>query len=128
MKCSCCGKELTSKDRYCPNCGQNNPDYVKPIEEPKPEPEEQSAPKATYEAPQRPNYAQPPHVVYVERESIAISVLSLVFGLLGGWLGLLFGIIGLCRYKEPGNRGRCIAGIACWAVWVVILLIVTLTR
>ena len=22
MKCSCCGQEITSKDRFCPNCGE----------------------------------------------------------------------------------------------------------
>ena len=28
MKCSCCGQEITSNDRFCPNCGENNDGYV----------------------------------------------------------------------------------------------------
>ena len=40
MKCSCCGKEISTSDKYCSNCGQNNDLFVEPvtnpIEEPKP--------------------------------------------------------------------------------------------
>ena len=28
MKCSCCGKEISSNERYCSNCGQNNDAFV----------------------------------------------------------------------------------------------------
>ena len=31
MKCSCCGKEISTSDRYCPNCGQNNDLFVETI-------------------------------------------------------------------------------------------------
>ena len=31
MKCLCCGQEITSKDRFCPNCGENNEANVEKI-------------------------------------------------------------------------------------------------
>ena len=32
MKCSCCGQEITSNDRFCPNCGENNEGYVEVVQ------------------------------------------------------------------------------------------------
>ena len=72
------------------------------------------------------NYQQPPVVVVQQNpaEGCAFAVLSLIFGLLGGWLGLLFGIIGLCKYKETGNRTMCVIGIIAWVIWVVVLIVI----
>lgn len=42
MKCSCCGKTLLSTERFCPNCGQNNDDYVEPKKNEPKEPPYQS--------------------------------------------------------------------------------------
>lgn len=53
---------------------------------------------------------------------MVIPLLALIFGLLGGWLGLLFGIIGLAKYKEKSNRIMCIVGIVAWAIWLVIYI------
>ena len=30
MKCPCCGREVSSNERYCSYCGQNNEDYLEP--------------------------------------------------------------------------------------------------
>lgn len=32
MKCTCCGRELSQNDRFCPECGENNENYVEVIE------------------------------------------------------------------------------------------------
>ena len=57
-----------------------------------------------------------------QQESKVIPILALIFGLLGGWLGLLFGIIGLAKYKEKSNKIMCIVGIVAWAIWLVIYI------
>ena len=142
MKCTCCGKELYSTDRFCPNCGQNNEYFVEPVEA-KPEVVEnnnnnngyinqpinrvpinnnQNYNNSNYQNNQ--SYQQPPVVVVQQQapEGSGIAVAALIFGLLGGWLGLVFGIIGLCKYKESGNRAMCIVGMVAWVVWLVIII------
>lgn len=51
------------------------------------------------------------------------GILSIVFGALGGWLGVLFGIIGLCKDKEKKYKTLYVIGISLFAVWFVILII-----
>ena len=58
-----------------------------------------------------------------KEESSVFAILAIVFGALGGWLGLVFGVIGLATYKNPSNKTKCKIGIALWAVWLVILVI-----
>ena len=31
MKCTCCGQEVSNKERFCPNCGENNENFVEEI-------------------------------------------------------------------------------------------------
>ncbi len=55
-----------------------------------------------------------------------LSIASLIFGLLGGWLGLIFGIIALAKnkvLKDKGVQVRSILGIVFWAIWFIILLV-----
>ena len=145
MKCTCCGKELLSTDRFCPNCGQNNDSYVEPVktevvETPVvhqpinrvPINNQQYDNNQNYNQNQnynsnygQNNYQQQPVVVVQQGpEGSGFAIAALIFGLLGGWLGLLFGIIGLCKYKESGNRAMCVVGIVAWIVWVVILIVI----
>lgn len=56
-------------------------------------------------------------------ESNVWGILSIVFGALGGWLGLVFGIIGLCTYKDESNRKKCKIGIGLVLGWVVLAII-----
>ena len=133
MKCTCCGKEVGYNEKYCSFCGQNNEYYV---EQQKPRPNvsvnnnygnTSSSSNNTYRPPVQVynNYYQQPPVV--QRESAVLSVFALVFGLLGGWLGLVLGIIGLTIYKESGNRARCTFAIVAWFVWLVVYLIILLS-
>ena len=131
MKCTCCGRELTSDDRYCPVCGQNNPNYIEP---PKVETVEQkysnSTQNSNYQSNsynQQNNYGyQHPQTIYVRSESKAIAVLALIFSILGGWLGLLFAIIGLATYKEDGNRGMCKAALTIFIIEAIVVFVIYL--
>lgn len=60
----------------------------------------------------------------IKNESSTLGILSIVFGALGGWLGLLFGIIGLCTYKKKENKQKCIIGMCLFAAWIVILIVI----
>lgn len=59
----------------------------------------------------------------VVEESGALGVLAIVFGALGGWLGLVFGIIGLCINKNPKNRKNCKIGIGLFFGWLILWII-----
>lgn len=127
MRCSCCGNEVREDERYCNKCGQNNEYYVdkKPIEKVEiyNQPSSNSSqysqpqPQTTY---QQTNIYQQPTQQVPRKESGTMGILAIVFSVLGGWLGLLLAIIGLCTYKEPENRSKC--KIALWIVlaWVII--------
>lgn len=121
MKCTCCGKEITSNDRYCRYCGQNNPNYVQPKEA-----NTLNDVQNLNSVPEQPIYQKPVYynVTQVQKENCAIGVLSLIFGIMGGWLGLLFGIIGLCKYKESGNRAMCWIGIVIYSIWLIFYIII----
>jgi len=135
MKCTCCGKELYSTDRFCPNCGQNNEYFVEPAEVVEnnnnnngyinqPINRVPINNNNNYNSQNNQSNQQPPVVVVQQQapEGSGIAVAALIFGLLGGWLGLVFGIIGLCKYKESGNRAMCIVGMIAWFVWLVIII------
>lgn len=124
MRCSCCGNEVREDERYCNNCGQNNEGYVesKPIEKVEiyKQPSNNSQSQGTYHQTnnyyQQNTYQQQPQV----QESSTIGVLALVFSILGGWLGLLFSIIGLCTYKTPENKTKCKIALGICIAWLVL--------
>ncbi|MDE6656831.1 MAG: zinc ribbon domain-containing protein [Anaeroplasmataceae bacterium] len=64
----------------------------------------------------------------VKEETSVFGILSIVFGALGGWLGLVFGIIGLCTYKEEANRKKCKIGIGLFIGWMALIFILVLAR
>ena len=149
MKCTCCGKEISSSDRFCPYCGQNNENYVEAVENTVHESQPRNNEYAGYRDMEQKfqnsqnNYSnrsgqvEQPSTIFVQNsynintnddsESAALSVLALVFGLLGGTIALVFGIIGLCNNKKPANRARCVIGIIAWAVWVIVYIIIIAT-
>ena len=143
MKCSCCGQEITSKDRFCPNCGENNESYVEVLETPKPA-LSQSINQPINRVPINPNggntnnsnqnasspvyvYSQTQVVTSVKEESKALGICAIIFSVLGGWLGLVLSIIGLCNYKEPGNRTLCKVGLGFCIGWFVLGFIIGLS-
>ena len=92
--CSKCGKELLDEAVVCPGCGCMCSDAFN----------------------QQTQATQ-------QKENVVYAVLALVFGLLGGWLGLVFGIIGLKQYKEQSNRTMCIVGIVAWVIWLIVQIV-----
>ena len=129
MRCSCCGNEVREDERYCNKCGQNNEYYVerKPIEkveiyhQPSSSNSGYSQPQTTY---QQTNIYQQTTVQPVKQESGALGVCAIIFSVLGGWLGLLLSIIGLCTYKTPEHRTKCKIGLGFVIGWFVIGLII----
>jgi len=58
-----------------------------------------------------------------------MGILSLIFGIIGGWLlALVFGILGLSGVKQgkATNKGMNIAGIVLGAVWFVVSIVLVL--
>ena len=130
MRCSCCGSEVREDERYCNKCGQNNEGYVerKPIERveiyhQQPNNTTYSHPQPTY---QQTNIYQQTNVQPVKQESGALGVCAIVFSVLGGWLGLVLSIIGLCTYKTPEHRTKCKIGLGFVIGWFVIGIIIGL--
>lgn len=68
------------------------------------------------------------HVAPVARTN-TLAILALVFGIGGGWLGILFGHMALSQIKRTGEQGRglALAGLICGyagiVVWIVVILI-----
>ncbi len=58
------------------------------------------------------------------QESKVWGILSLIFGILGGWIGLIFGIVGLCTYKDKQNRLMCKIGIGIFVFWLILSLLI----
>ncbi len=56
-------------------------------------------------------------------ETPTIGILSIVFGALGGWLGLVLAIVGLCTYKKKENRTKCYIGMGLFIAWVILYII-----
>ena len=61
-----------------------------------------------------------------QEESSGLAVAALVFGILGGWLGIVLGAIGLKKYGEGTNRNMCIAGIALSVIWILIAIVIAI--
>lgn len=61
-----------------------------------------------------------------EKESSGLGVASIVFGALGGWIGLILGIIGLFTYKTEQNRKNSKIGIFLFAGWVVLAVTIAI--
>lgn len=140
MKCSVCGKEISSKDKYCFDCGARNYDYVAEnldmnsgetinnrYYENKPKNDNSSIPpKYTYEKNMENKNYKFSYGQEQEKEKPVLGILALVFACFGGWLGLVLGIVGLANYKEEKNRKRCKIAIGITIAWFAIGIIIGL--
>lgn len=95
--CSKCGAELLDEAIICPKCGCET-DSSKALK-------------------------QQNDIEASEKKAKTFGILSLVFGALGGWLGLVFGIICIKSDKTHKYRVMGILGIVMFAIWIVILAI-----
>ena len=125
MKCECCGKEMESNERFCPNCGANNENYVEPVKAEVVEGNQSQTPSTNV-------YQQNTKIVYVQqnsqKESSALGVCAIIFSILGGWLGLILAIVGLSTYKEPDNRRNCKIALGILGFWIFLIFILALAR
>lgn len=63
-------------------------------------------------------------VARADEDSPAYGILAILFGVMGGFLGLVFGLVGLkLIYKQEANRVCCKIGIGFFVVWVVLDII-----
>ncbi|MBP5343438.1 zinc-ribbon domain-containing protein [bacterium] len=113
MFCSNCGKEIDDNSKYCPYCGAIN------------EFDGTTSTKTVVEENNDKRYERFRDYENAEyfNETPTIGILALVFSILGGYLGLIFGIIGLVKYKQPKNRRRCTAAIVIFVVWLFISIL-----
>ncbi|MBR2507040.1 MAG: hypothetical protein IKB70_09130 [Bacilli bacterium] len=93
--CSTCGSQINDECLICPTCGCST---------------ELGKEKLTATTTKKSSAA------------LVCGILAVVFGALGGWLGVLFGILNLVLDKTKKYRALGIIGIVLFAVWIVIFL------
>lgn len=63
-----------------------------------------------------------------QEENPAWGILSIIFGALGGIIGLVFSILGLATYKSKENIKKCYIGIGLFCLWMALSIILTVTK
>ena len=114
MFCSNCGAQIQDGSYVCPSCGaqtgasQPTQTYSQPqnyqtgyTQQPQ---------QGYYQQPQQ-GYYQQPYYPGVETETSGTATLALVLAFLVPLAGLILGIVGLSKYKNPQYRSRCTAAI-----------------
>lgn len=101
MFCSKCGNQIDDDAIVCPKCGCATSNYH---------------PASNKQGSQS----------VVEEEKSTLSTLSIVFAILMPIVGLILGIVGCCKYKNPQFKNKCIAAIpisiVVWAISYAVLL------
>jgi predicted amidophosphoribosyltransferase len=114
MFCPKCGKEIPDNVTFCPYCGAkvNSADGTTSSSE-------------SYADP-KPIYVQPNVQPASDASSTyhVLSILALVFSILGGWIGLIFAIIGLANAKNKEDRTLCWVSLGIFAAWVIAYIVI----
>ena len=108
--CTKCGSQMNDGDLYCPKCGAKvdsnpfdstfGPFYQNPTPTGKSDP------------------SNPPAGI-----SKVLGILSIVFSILGGILGLIFGIICIVTDKEGKDKKYGYIGIGIFLFWIVLFIL-----
>ena len=143
MKCTCCGKDISTGDKLCPHCGENNEDYVNLYHRNSNNNTTTNTSQTIKKVPiysynntqnnsytssstNNQQYTRTSSYPYLPHESAGLGVCAIVFSALGGWLGLVLSIIGLSTYKNAGNRAMCKVGLGICIGWFVFGFIIGL--
>lgn len=76
-----------------------------------------------------PGYGAPGYPVMPVARTNTMAILALVFGIGGGWLGILFGHMALSQIRRTGEQGRglALAGLICGYVgagfWLIVIIV-----
>lgn len=99
-QCPMCGSFMDSLARRCPKCGI--PMDIRKVQE------AVSTPKVKKKTNNGPT---------------VWAYLALIFGLLGGVLGLIFGFIGLGKDDSKENKLLCRIGIGLSIIWLIVYIV-----
>jgi endogenous inhibitor of DNA gyrase (YacG/DUF329 family) len=153
-KCIHCGREVPEDSTYCPYCGNKadkaedkidlsdygphdqNGEPIRSHEEEKPSLNDYGQMDSSSSSNKENEYHDPrygasndngnptyPTAMTMDTGRI-LGILSLVFGCLGGWIGIILGAIGLFKSKDKGTRTMCIIGIILGLIMAVIDILV----
>ncbi|HRX14446.1 MAG TPA: zinc ribbon domain-containing protein [Eubacteriales bacterium] len=61
------------------------------------------------------------------KEGKAIGICAIIFGALGGLIGLVLGIVGLNVYKERANRINSAIGLGLFCLWAVVWIVIRIS-
>lgn len=141
MKCECCGEEISTSDKFCKFCGEENEIHNFLYEE---QVEDEDIDKATNDTDDEIEYddndveyddsdteyveinGEKTKVVYVRKEGTGLSTCAVVFSALGfGVLGVILSIVGLCTCNEDYNVRKCKIGLWLNVVWFMLLVIIS---
>lgn len=141
MKCRYCGADLRPDDKFCPKCGSRNIDYKEsgdsytyrsPSDNPGTDASGKNEDKAydAYASQGSPSYtASYNRPVYIYKEETStLGILAIIFSALGGFIGIILDIVGLCTYKKPENKKLCKIGLGIFLGWVVLYLILLIVH
>lgn len=103
--CPNCGKVVEDNILICPKCGSYVDSTVSTEAHELTESELQNLKKGESQAPR------------------VLSILSLIFGILGGYAAIVLGIIGLILDKQKKYTTRYIAGIVLAVCWIAITIV-----
>ncbi len=101
--CQYCGAQMEDHATACPQCQR---------------------PVSYFQQP--PVYQQPMYYQPVKPESGALSVCALVFAFIFPFVGLILGIIGVCRHENPTYKKRSWAAIIVAIVVMIVSIILSL--